>query len=60
MKWEYLRVLYDRGELPPADKLNAFGDDGWELVALVPGLNSSAKTTTYFKREKQDANTDTE
>ncbi len=50
MKWEYLQVACDRGGMPSESSLNAFGKEGWELVLIVPAVNSSGRTFSYFKR----------
>jgi hypothetical protein len=48
-KWEYATVPL----LVHATKqiLDNWGDDGWELVALVPGPNSE-QLVAYLKRPK--------
>ncbi|GAA3231485.1 hypothetical protein ACFO1B_20115 [Dactylosporangium siamense] len=48
-KWEYLTapLLVHNTKLI----LDNFGDDGWELVAIVPGLNPE-NLVAYFKRPK--------
>lgn len=33
--------------------LDQWGDDGWELVTVVPGPNGSQNPIAYMKREKQ-------
>jgi len=54
--WEYL-VFQD----PPAERLNALGEKGWELVAVVmaaPYPNASGTMlvpTAYLKRPRIDA-----
>jgi hypothetical protein len=47
--WEYVTVPL----LVHATKqiLDNWGDDGWELVAVVPG-QSSEQLVAYFKRAK--------
>jgi hypothetical protein len=49
-KWEYATVPL----LVHATKqiLDNWGDDGWELVALVPGPNSE-QLVAYMKRPKE-------
>jgi type II secretory pathway component GspD/PulD (secretin) len=58
-KWEYKALtkaqVADLGKKDFAAGLNKLGDEGWELVALEPGLEgrsgrSSGQTTFYFKR----------
>jgi hypothetical protein len=48
-KWEYLTapVLVHNTKAI----LDNFGFDGWELVAIVPGLNPE-NLVAYFKRPK--------
>jgi len=48
-KWEYVTVPL----LTHATKqiLDNWGDEGWELVAVVPGPNSE-QLIAYMKREK--------
>jgi hypothetical protein len=48
-KWEYITVPV----LVHATKqiLDNMGEDGWELVQVVPGLNPES-LVAYFKREK--------
>lgn len=48
-KWEYLTAPL----LVHATKqiLDNFGDEGWELVQVVPGM-SSEQLVAYFKRPK--------
>ncbi len=49
-KWEYFVAPL----LPhnPAEILNTFGEDGWELVSVVPGA-SAEQLVAYFKRPKE-------
>jgi len=51
-KWEYATVPL----LVHATKqiLDNWGDDGWELVALVPGPNAE-QLVAYMKRPKEGA-----
>jgi hypothetical protein len=51
-KWEYATVPL----LVHATKqiLDNWGDDGWELVAVIPGPNSE-QLVAYMKREKSCA-----
>ena len=48
-KWEYVTVPL----LTHATKqiLDNWGDDGWELVAVIPGPHSE-QLVAYMKREK--------
>lgn len=50
-KWEYVTAPL----LVHATKqiLDNWGDQGWELVQVVPGPNPE-NLVAYFKREKQD------
>ena len=50
MKYEY-KVITDH-ELMREDKLNEFGNKGWELVTVIPGTNNMSRYFEYFfKRE---------
>lgn len=50
-KWEYATVPL----LVHATKqiLDTWGEDGWELVQVVPGPTGSEQLVAYLKREKQ-------
>ncbi|GAB3400139.1 DUF4177 domain-containing protein [Flindersiella endophytica] len=48
-KWEYLTaplLVHNTKQI-----LDTFGEDGWELVQVVPGLNPE-QLVAYFKRER--------
>ena len=49
-KWEYSTVPL----LVHATKqiLDTWGEDGWELVQVVPGPNNPEQLVAYMKREK--------
>jgi len=49
--WEYATVPL----LVHATKqiLDTWGEDGWELVQVVPGPNNPEQLVAYLKREKQ-------
>jgi hypothetical protein len=32
--------------------LDTWGEDGWELVQVLPGANNPEQLVAYFKREK--------
>ncbi|BDM73221.1 hypothetical protein HEK616_67080 [Streptomyces nigrescens] len=51
-KWEYSTVPL----LVHATKqiLDTWGEDGWELVQVVPGPNNPEQLVAYMKREKQE------
>ena len=49
MSWEYF--VAPLLEHNPGEILNNFGEDGWELVQVVPGLNPE-NLVAYFKRPK--------
>lgn len=51
-KFEYLELKFVIGPYSE-DKLNELGEQGWELVAVVP-YNSTWNTSfkAFFKREK--------
>lgn len=44
-KWEYLTVI-----LGERADINLYGDEGWELVAVIP--HAFNECTYYFKRLK--------
>ena len=50
-KWEYVTVPL----LTHATKqiLDNWGDEGFELVAVVPGPNAEQQLVAYMKRPKQ-------
>ena len=50
-KWEYVTVPL----LVHATKqiLDNWGDDGWELVQVVPGPGGGEQVVAYMKRPKQ-------
>ncbi|MFT4147663.1 MAG: DUF4177 domain-containing protein [Micrococcaceae bacterium] len=50
-KWEYATVPL----LSHVTKqiLDQWGDDGWELVQVVPGPEGTTNPVAYMKREKQ-------
>lgn len=50
-KWEYHRV--DLTSDFPEGELNALGEDGWELVALV-WHNIQSLYTAFLKRPKKE------
>lgn len=54
-KFEYKKYVpkYDYVLLPEEliEKINAFGEDGWELVSVT--VTNYGGETFYFKREKQ-------
>jgi hypothetical protein len=43
IRWEYRVLPIGGGESPGEKRLNALGEEGWELVAALPGA-------LYFKR----------
>lgn len=48
-RWEYLQVTTPSAVFD-ADRLDALGDDGWELVSITP----TATLTAYiFKRPRK-------
>jgi len=50
-KWEYFK--YYSPELPSAEELSEFGEDGWELVQIIQGKTSTLTGfLAYFKRRK--------
>jgi len=53
-RWEYLVALDEDWKPPPAraDRLNSFGIDGWELVAVVAPRGQPP--IMYFKRQQAE------
>jgi len=52
-KWEYLK--YYSPELPSAEEINDYGDDGWELVQIIQGkVSNLTGFAAYFKRRKTE------
>ena len=51
-KWEYATVPL----LVHATKqiLDTWGEDGWELVQVVPGPNNPEQLVAYMKRQKPE------
>lgn len=50
-KWEYLTaplMIHNTKQI-----LDNFGDEGWELVTVVPGPSGTDSLVAYFKREKE-------
>ena len=51
MKWEY-RMIVAHGFLSE-EQLNEFGEEGWELVCVIPGKDDTSEGLFhYFKRLK--------
>ena len=49
-KWEYATIpllIHNTKAI-----LDTWGDDGWELVQVVPGPEGSSNMVAYLKREK--------
>lgn len=49
-QWEYLTaplIVHNTKAI-----LDNFGEDGWELVQVVPGPGGPEQLVAYFKREK--------
>ena len=49
-KWEYFTaplLIHNTKQI-----LDTFGEDGWELVTVLPGQNSE-QLVAYFKRRKE-------
>ena len=51
IQWEY-RIQNNYSPSPSLKTLTVFGNEGWELVAIIPGDNESAMWILYFKRAK--------
>lgn len=48
-QWEYMTaplLVHNTKQI-----LDTFGQDGWELVQVVPGMNAES-LVAYFKRQK--------
>ena len=50
-KWEYKVWFYELGDLEQL--LNAYGDEGWELVAAAGTDEDRNERWFYFKRPKK-------
>jgi hypothetical protein len=50
-EWEY-EISASYSKWPNDKTLTQFGDEGWELVAIIPGQDA-ATWVLYFKRPKQ-------
>lgn len=48
-QWEYMAEA-NYSKSPTVKTLKSFGDEGWELVAIIPGDNEAAMWILYFKR----------
>ena len=50
-KWEYY-IYYTQRVPPTAIELSDWGEDGWELVTVIPGriLSGGDGYLAYFKR----------
>ncbi len=49
-KWEYATIpllIHNTKQI-----LDSWGDDGWELVQVVPGPDGSSNLVAYLKRPK--------
>lgn len=51
-KFEYKVIEIDDFGVRYSNKLNPYGEDGWELVSVQPAYGSGK--LYYFKREKQN------
>ena len=50
-KWEYATIpllIHNTKAI-----LDTWGDDGWELVQVIPGPSNPENLVAYLKREKQ-------
>jgi len=52
MKWEYL--IKEQVEVQTSGLLDKYGEEGWELVTVVPDMAGKAWDKYIFKREKKD------
>ncbi len=55
MKWEYKLIASEEKQDMEqwVERLNAFGDTGWELVGIIPETERNV-LAAYFKRPKPD------
>lgn len=51
-QWEHYVQVIDSGPEGVMEVLNNLGSDGWELVAVTPGIEGRF-LTTYLKRPKK-------
>ena len=54
--WEYLVVEYDPRSGTQQDQLNALGEKGWELVAVIAGTSGSGRrinTIKYYLKKRK-------
>lgn len=56
-QWEY-KCEANYSKTPTEKTLKVFGDEGWELVAIIPGDTEAAMWILYFKRPKQNRTND--
>ena len=49
VRWEYREIVGEGPALLSEAELNAFGEDGWELVGVAP---AGDRCHFYFKRER--------
>jgi hypothetical protein len=49
-RWAYQTVFGGMGAQEATKRLNHLGENGWELVAVVPPHNPSGETVLYLKR----------
>jgi hypothetical protein len=51
-QWEY-EITPNYAEYPSLATLKLFGEDGWELVSILPSELPTGRYLLYFKRPKQ-------
>jgi hypothetical protein len=50
MQWEYTIVEFKADELGYSETLNAYGEDDWELVTVLPAQTFTAGPNTSITR----------
>ena len=49
--WEYQAIFGGASTDHAVQMINGMGDEGWELVAVVPPLDPAGQNALYLKRE---------
>lgn len=55
VQWEYTAEA-NYSKFPSKKTLDIFGDEGWELVAIIQPIDNTANWILYFKRPKTNTN----
>ena len=50
-KWEY-KMIGGQKEIVTEKEMNDLGDDGWELVSVIPLYGNKLNIKAFFKRIK--------